>query len=350
MLLKKLLVLLAFSPLLVMAQNTPLMLQGNAGKFYLNHTVGSKENYYSVGRMYNISPSVDLAPFNNLKMNEGLRIGQKIKIPLVEANFSRDAASGANEVLVPLHINAAANENIQNIADEYNLTEAQIIRWNRMSGKKIPVSGKLIVGFLKVKKDLSTLAAAAFSMPEEKKITAETVKESLNDKRAEKIDDLPVVKKEVKKEIKKEEVKTIPLEAETNEQKAAIKKETARDVPVNTKETSTAYVKTASGGYFRSMYEGQTKNKSTEEQSGSASLFKSSSGWSDGKYYCLFNGAAAGTVLKITNKDNNHTVYAKVLDAIPDMKQNATYILLLSNAAASELGTTETSFSCSVNY
>ena len=34
----------------------PLMIQGQTGSLYLLHSVVAKENWYSVGRMYNLPP------------------------------------------------------------------------------------------------------------------------------------------------------------------------------------------------------------------------------------------------------------------------------------------------------
>jgi hypothetical protein len=80
-------------------------------------------------------------------------------------------------------------------------------------------------------------------------------------------------------------------------------------------------------------------------------LFKSTSGWHDGKYYCLHNMATPGTIVKITNNANGKSIYAKVLDIMPDIKQNNGLIICVSNAAADVLGVTENSkLDCTLNY
>jgi len=86
------------------------------------------------------------------------------------------------------------------------------------------------------------------------------------------------------------------------------------------------------------------------EETGIAGVFKSTSGWDDGKYYCLHNSAPANSIVKITNTSNNKVVYAKVLDVIPNLKQNEKIIIQLSNAAANALGAGEENFECIVNY
>src|SRR6186713_3531536 len=83
------------------SQSDELLIQGQAGNFHLLHTVVAKENWYSVGRLYNISPKV-IAPYNNLTLAKPLSIGQELKIPLSPVNFSQNSQKSAAETLVPL--------------------------------------------------------------------------------------------------------------------------------------------------------------------------------------------------------------------------------------------------------
>jgi len=54
----------------------------------------------------------------------------------------------------------------------------------------------------------------------------------------------------------------------------------------------------------KSEFEKQVKSKKIVAESGEAATFKSTSGWQDGKYYCLHNGSTPGTIIKITNNTN----------------------------------------------
>jgi hypothetical protein len=105
-----------------------------------------------------------------------------------------------------------------------------------------------------------------------------------------------------------------------------------------------------SGGAFKTLYQDQSKAKNEVSESGASGVFKSTSGWQDGKYYCFHNIAEAGTILKITNSANGKMIFSKVLDLLPDIKQNAGLVLLISNAAASELGVTTTRFDSKITY
>jgi LysM repeat protein len=286
------------------------MIEGKSPSFYINHTVGTKENYYSIGRMYNISPSMNIAPFNGLNMSDGLKIGQLIMIPLTENNFSQDGKAEKDEALIPIHYKATSRQALYQIGQRFNnVPSASLKKWNKLSADQAAEGMDLIIGFLKVKADLSPLASA-------KSVTY----------------DVPV---------------KVP-EKTDNAVSAVTEKPIKPSLPEKKEEPVS--LKNNSGGFFRSQYEKQRDSHSGESQSGMAGIFKSTSGWDDGKYYCLNDKAEAGTIIKITNNRNQRTVYAKVLDAMPDMKQNEGLILRLSNAAAAELGAGEENFDCTIQF
>src|SRR5215204_5894905 len=74
------------------AQTDLVVHQSDKG-LYLTHTVSAKENFYSIGRLYNISPK-EIALTNNLDMNQGLDVGQSINIPLQPSNFNQTTNTG----------------------------------------------------------------------------------------------------------------------------------------------------------------------------------------------------------------------------------------------------------------
>ena len=84
------------------AQSSDLIVQSENGKLFISHTVAPKENLYSIGRLYNISPR-EIAPFNNLNLNSGLEINQELKIPLESGNFAQHGTAAGDEVFVPLY-------------------------------------------------------------------------------------------------------------------------------------------------------------------------------------------------------------------------------------------------------
>jgi LysM domain len=350
---KKLIWLFFALPFAAKAQEGSLMVQGNTGSLYLNHTAAAKESFYSIGRLYNISPK-EIAPFNNTTLEKGLSVGQIIKIPL-KANFIQTNTVAADEAAVPLYHVVEAKENLYQLSTKYNKVQINALKsWNNLQDESVSVGKGLIIGYLKVKKDLSTLSQLATEMPV---VNTEVVKEKVEPKK-EKVD---AIKTDAAKRIADAKVK------EAAEKKAAVvatkKVEMAKpkeEVPVVKKETVAKEVKRVeeapmepiesnakdfNGGFFKSQY----TNGDTEE-TGTGGVFKSTSGWEDGKYYCLHNGAQQGTIIKVTNKITGKSIYAKVLDVIPDLKQNNSLVVRVSNAAAEILGAGTNNFSCAISY
>lgn len=340
LLMKRLCILLFCLPFIAFAQNKPLVIQGVAPNLYVNHTVAPKENYYSIGRIYNISPK-EIAPFNNLVLENGLTLNQTIKIPLTATNFSQDGQTQADEVLIPLHHTVVEKEGLYRIGVNYNKVPLETLKqWNNIKGESVSNGTSLVVGYLKVKKELSPLAGMAKAVP----VTKEPAMVTAPPKPMR--DDKPIAVKEPVKEPVKEVVVKEPVKEKPVAVEAPVKRDPE---PVVTKEPEKTYsTKNFKGGIFKSDFEKQSKSSSDEN--GTAATFKSTSGWEDGKYYCLHNSATAGTIIKITSNTTGKSIYAKVLDVIPDIKQNNGLLLRISNAAAEELGVGETKFDCSVAY
>lgn len=346
---KRLLIVLYCLPLFAAAQDKPLIAEGTSPNLYLNHIVVAKENYYSIGRMYNISPK-EFAPYNNLTLDKGLALGQTIKIPLT-ANFLQSGEPAAGEVLVPVYHVVKDKESLYHISAQYGkVPVADLKKWNNLSGDAVSNGTDLIVGYLKVKKDLSPLAGKGVIPPAtiESNVEVKPIQGTPKP--------VPVIAAPPKKIIKEEPVVTQPVKKEI-EVKPAIKQETKPEPKEVVKEDAPATTdastdtKEFNGGAFRSDYNTQMHGKQPTSENGSAAIFKSSSGWNDGMYYCLYNSAPQGTILKITNNVTGKIVYAKVLDQVPDMKENNGLLIRLSNAAASQLGVNdESKFDCTIEY
>lgn len=321
---KNLFLILFLFPAFVKAQESPLMIAGTGNDLHLNHTAAPKENFYSIGRLYNISPK-EIAPYNKLSMEGGLNIGQTIKIPLKAANFMQSGNNAADEVAVPVYHTVEPKETLYQLSAHYNkVPVASIKSWNNLSGDVLNPGQNVIIGYLKVKKDLSALAQKGTAAPVVKAAPAPAKETVVKE---------PAVKPEAV--VKKEEPKTV--KAEPKEEPVVVKEPVKKPQPVQS---------SAEGaGAFKTLYSNTGK-----EETGTAGVFKSTSGWEDGKYYCLNNSAPQGSVVKITNITTGKSVYAKVLDNIPDLKQNADLVVRLSNAAADALEAGTANFECKINY
>jgi LysM repeat protein len=318
------------------AQNLVALQEGS--KIYLNHTVAAKENWYSIGRMYNISPR-EIAPFNGTTMDKPLGIGQKLKVPLSSVNLAQSGQPSPDEVFVPVYHAVKAQEGLFRIGQNYNKVSVdQLKAWNKLKTDQTPVGTNLIVGYLRVKRDLSPLASVGVSNVQNQAVAKTTT--------------MPPT----------ETPKTTP--ATTNAPaKETPPKNTAVNVPVNKEtvppppvpKTEPASSKTVTGtsvaeGAFGGLFMEQSKGNPSNSLTGQAASFKSTSGWKDGKYYVLMNKVTPGTIVKITVPSSNKTVYAKVLGEIPTGKENEGLLVRVSNAALAQLMVAEGRFDIQLQY
>ena len=342
---QKLLFLLLFIPFCATAQNKILLTEGTSPDMYINHKVAPKENYYSIGRIYNISPK-EIAPYNNLQMEKGLNPGQLIKIPLTNSNFFQSGNADADETFVPVYYSVKDKEGLYRVAQNHNGLPLETLKqWNKIKGETVKKGTVLIVGYLKVKKELSALAVNGIGTLITSTEVAAVKKET---KKAE--EPVSVVKPEKEESViikpAEEEKKLTKAEKKAEKKAAKLAKETDFEEAVNNGQD----VKKNPGGVFKTLYQNQINNGDTVDETGMAAIFKSTSGFTDKKYYCLHNRAATGSVIKITNPANGKFVYAKVLDLVPDIKQNTGMLIIISNAAAEELGAAENNFTCLLSY
>ena len=313
-----------------------LVVKSGSKGLYLEHKVAPKEGLFPIGRMYNVHPR-HIANFNGLDFNKGLAIGQLINIPLTDTNFKQTVNKG-----VPVYYTVTEKESLANISVKSKTQIANLRAWNDIKVDNLSAGTKLIVGFL-ISNELQDRVVT---------ITPKTlvVEESVsNVKKAEEQKKLtePVVNKEA--EVKKEE----PKKAEPEEKKdppVVVKEEPKKTQPAEVKKSE---VITDDGtGYFKNYFYQQVKTSPlTKDQTVTSSVFKTTSGWQDGKYYLLINGVEPGTIVKITNPSNSKTVFAKVLYAMDKIRQNQGVDIRISDAAASTLAVSETDkFILKVNY
>ena len=313
-----------------------LVVKSGSKGLYLEHKVAPKEGLFPIGRMYNVHPR-HIANFNGIDFNKGLAIGQLINIPLTDTNFKQTVNKG-----VPVYYTVTEKESLANISVKSKTQIANLRAWNDIKVDNLSAGTKLIVGFL-ISNELQDRVVT---------ITPKTlvVEESVsNVKKAEEQKKLtePVVNKEA--EVKKEEPKKAQPE-EKKEPPVVVKEEPKKTQPAEVKKSE---VITDDGtGYFKNYFYQQVKTSPlTKDQTVTSSVFKTTSGWQDGKYYLLINGVEPGTIVKITNPSNSKTVFAKVLYAMDKIRQNQGVDIRISDAAASTLAVSETDkFILKVNY
>jgi hypothetical protein len=333
-------VLLLMSCLIVKlgwSQSDELTVQGQTGKLYLEHTVVAKENWYSVGRLYNINPK-ELATYNHLTFAQPLDIGQVLQVPLTTVNFSQDGKKLAAETLVPVIHVVQEKEWLYRISVNYNKVPIPALeKWNHVTGDQVHPGLHLIVGYLKVKTALSALAAAGTPAQVGARVSAQADSSSTvssgNDSGA---------AKPVAAVTKKPVVTVAPKPVVTVTPKPVV---TVAPKPAVVTQPSVVSAPQFNGGKFKGEFSDGGKSVS-----GQAGIFKSTSGWQDGKYYALINTVPVGTIVKVSDPATGKSIYAKVLGQLPEMKESAGLTIRVSNAAAAELGEGDARFGVDVSY
>jgi len=321
------------------SQQPQLKIEGTNGKFYLEHMVVAKENWYSIGRLFNLSPH-EIASFNNMSFDKPLEVGTQLNIPLTNNNFDQKQLKAAGETLVPVYHVVEEKEWMYKISSIYNdVPVTSLEKWNKIKKDDVKQGLPLIIGFLKVKTDLSPLAVGISSNPAGSE-TAVYLANKINKPAETPMQTAGKPSTSNSTPLYRPEPAKTPATTVTNTSSATT------IVPVsNANEKVNNYATTHSnGGFFSIDYAASGKSAS-----GVAGTFKSTSGWTDGKYYALMNSIPVGTIIRVSGL-NGKTIYAKVLGQLPEMKESNGLLIRISNAASAELGLGEGKFPVDIKY
>lgn len=294
--------LLLFVSMQAMAQRNQLRLQKGTKGFFLEHKVTPKQSFFSLSRLYNVHPRF-LADYNKLDYNKGLQIDQVIRIPLTDTNYLRTTAEG-----VPVYLKAATDDVVNDMARFAGISATDLQCWNTYNGTEVKKGSSWIVGFLKTQE-----------------LKEQQVK--LNCKQqTPKVQTTPTVPTTQTVQ------PTSTVQTPTTQTPQTVQTPQTIQSPISNLPSS------PSASFFKSAYEEQIKKTPASQQLNvMAAVFKTSSGWQDGKYYLLIDNLIPGTLVKLVNPANQKEVYAKVLGEMSRIKQNEGLDIRISNAAAALL-------------
>jgi LysM repeat protein len=309
----------------VSGQTTQFVIKKSGPDYYLEHKVQAKENWYSIGRVYLLSPKV-ISVFNELSMDKGLSIGQQIKIPLTADNFNQtDNAAFTGPAIV--HI-VAQGEGLLRLSNVYKVTMAQLREWNRLTSDQLKVNSSLIIGFLQAPGAGNIQPTNVTNKDNQpvKNLPAEQVLKSNAD-----------AERSAQRQTAQRQPAVNASGPEKSAQPSSVQQASA---PVNVSASSSSAAPTAAAtGFFSGVFLSQSKEGRQQKMETPAyGVFKSTSGWQDSKYYVLMNNVVPGTVIRITSRNTGRQIFAKVLGAVPPGKESEGLLLRISNAAASALG------------
>jgi LysM repeat protein len=293
--LKKIL-LITFSILSFSASATTLVdsvgIENSAGKKVILHKIEPKENYYALGRKYNVAPKA-IMDFNN---NVALSIGQIIKIPTdrlfaeqkpISFNSSSNTAQN-NGKRESTHL-VQAKETLYSIASKYNM---------RVDDLRL----------------LNNLKTSALSI-------GQTLKVLVNDE--------------------------VSLKPEVVKNTQTGKPEVVREQTLKP-EPKIKYIDSTDSNLGIEI----PKNRYgiTEKNEKGIAVWINDENLDATKSYALHKLAPVGTIIKITNPMTNRSVFAKVVGKYTENETTKDVIIVITKAASDALGALDKRFLVNITY
>lgn len=285
----------------VHAQQT-IIVQGKYPQLYFFYTVKKTEQLSAIAKTYQVSEFI-LAKQNKLKPKQTVSTNKKLKIPLNNNNFNQKNLVPNNN-LIPVCYVVHKKETLLTISKKNgNVNLSLLKKWNRLKSNVIKPSQKLIIGYL-----LLNII---------NKLSTETTINTNNNNF-----------------IETNNLLATPTPIDSNF--------------INTVIDTTNNIEDE--GFFIDSFPLSNSLQQSIIVEGDASVFKSTSGWKDKKYYVLLNDVPFGTIVRITNPDNARSVCAKVIGNLPKIKSNNNILLRITTATAYALKLNNTKFLLSLVY
>ena len=352
------------------------------GKSYIIHQVDPQETLFGISRRYN-TPVNEIVQ-NNDTLKDGLKIGQRIRVPYIEKQAIPEGAK--------VH-HVTPGETLFSIAKSYNISMEKLMEANALKGTDLSVGQALII------EGIEQLEAPVVEKKVEKPVeaTPQTVAVA-----AEKINTKKKQPKEKVEKVKTEEtpapMPASPSTAPTSPSVSTagnwishqvVQGETlfaiARKYEANVediikwnglssnnlsvgqtlkvgRETNANIPVTQLPGNNKPSAEltnsesatPPTKNISTSTafknvtESGQAEVIEGTGNHK--KFLVLHRNAPVGTIMRVRNEENDVTVFARVVGVLPETGDNTKLLIKLSKAAFDQLKAVNSRFRVEVSY
>lgn len=297
------------------------------GKNFVVHKVVPKETLFALSRKYNVPVNqiVDANP----NIQSGLTIGQVVYIPsktpvktapsvapVAKANtmpstpytYVVDAKGNKIHQVVP-------KQTLYSIAKMYNITMADIRKWNHLTSDNLTVGSDLIVGMGN--------KPTANSNPQYVGEVDDTIDKTKTTSATK-----PPVKKPEEILVKTSEPAARPMEPVKTPE------------PVVRRETEETTEREETTGISESV------SKVTE--SGLAEVIEGNN--NNNKYLALHKSAPVGSILQVKNIMNGQSVYVRVIGKLPETGNNDKVVVKISKRAFQRLASLDNRFRVEVSY
>ncbi|MCH6200885.1 LysM peptidoglycan-binding domain-containing protein [Aquiflexum sp. LQ15W] len=348
-------------------------------KTFIIHQVEEKETLFGISRRYQVAVN-DIIE-NNPLLSDGIKIGQRIKVPFV-AKSTLPSGSTLHKVI--------PGETMFSISKKYGVSVNDILSWNNLQGADLSVGQSLIIKAVEPKPVAVSTVTPSAGQPKEEKTSvavsppseAKTVSQAKPE-----VIKTPSVPKEETGMLKTlppsslpgdwithtvsqgETLFSISQKYNTNVkdiqswnglgsnsisvgQKLKVGREANSNVPVVTSsvpviinnEKTNATLSTAN---VPSEEDASTAYKNIKE-TGLAEVIEGTANHK--KYLVLHKDAPVGTIMRVRNEENDITIFARVVGKLPDTGDNSRLVVKLSKAAFDQLRAVNPRFPVEISY
>jgi LysM repeat protein len=266
------------------------------GKTLTEYKVGEHEGWYGIARKYGIEYK-ELRAVNK-QLGDTLHIGDVVLIPSVksgEPKKSKEVKTQTTDAGEAVYYDIRQKETLYSVSKKYNVTTAELKKWNHLSSNNLKKGERIIVGYKKT----ASVKTVQKTTDKEKIATAITEKEK-------------------------------PKSDSAIQKTVVVRKQVTDSLPVSTK----------------SMV-GMTRKEVSEQ---GVATWIDDENINPNKYFALHRTATVGTIIKVTNRMNHRSVFVKVVGRLPDTGDNDNIIIKISKASAEKLGVRDQRFQCDLAY
>jgi LysM repeat protein len=261
------------------------------GKKVILHKLEPKDNYFSIGRRYNIKPSI-IIKFNS---NASMQVGNTIKVPTelpfvsttLPAGNNTNAAITTDTNTPATEYRVSAGETLYAIARRFNIKVEDIVSQNSLKTNSLQ-PGQI----LRIKMAPATAAPTP----------------------------VPVIV-----------------------QQTQVLQQAKRDTAITNQADSSALADRRLPSNRYGITERNEKGVATY-------MDDAGMGLDPNKKLVLHRTAPVGTVLKITNPMTNRTTFAKVVGRFTENEANKDVVIVLTKSAADALGALDKRFHVNISY
>jgi LysM repeat protein len=298
---------LCFLPALASPVLDSIGVENLDGKKVILHKLDPRDNYFSIGRRYNVKPNI-IIQFNN---NATMRVGNVIKVPTEQAFIAPTPQTQVANTGTPVDgttvYKVSAGETLYAISRRFNMKVEDIISLNNLKSSNL-TPGQL----LNIKATTATPPAA--------QPTTTTVKT------------------------------TVITHPATNTQQQTTVQQTTINTPVTMPRDSTRVTATDSAGVERRVPANRYGITERNEKGVATYLDDSGLGLDANKKLALHRTAPIGTVLKISNPMTNRVTFAKVVGRFNDNESTKDVMVVLTKSAVDALGALDKRFQVNISY